>query len=177
MDKGPNVDAEGWAYAPDFGSMAWPPPPGSDRKGVVDFVRRRRLVRCRRHSLAPAPPQPGGSRRASLAGSDGSEERDLPAASASGAGVRSLGVLASGGLLPLPYDWQTCGTPRLPSHVRCSCVLHVLELGIVLRLLLLLVPGRCFGCFFGNKLLFLFRSVGGGGAVNMGGRSKVGGLW
>lgn len=116
MDKGPNVDAEGWAYAPDFGSMPWPPPPGSDRKGVVDFVRRRRLVRGRRHSLAPPKPQAGGSRRASLAGSDAStEERDHHAASVTGSGVRSLGFVASGGLLPLPYDWQTSGVPPPPT--------------------------------------------------------------
>lgn len=58
------VDSEGWSYAVDFNWLMMPPPPGSGRKQVTHFVRRRRWVRTQRpipdNGSASPSLQPGG---------------------------------------------------------------------------------------------------------------------
>ncbi|KAL0043203.1 hypothetical protein WJX82_007077 [Trebouxia sp. C0006] len=57
VELSPYVDKEGWAYAPDWAAMDWPPQNGAQKRGVVDFTRRRRWLRRRRQDLTrPSPP-------------------------------------------------------------------------------------------------------------------------
>ncbi|DBB13386.1 TPA: hypothetical protein ACH3X3_005119 [Trebouxia sp. C0006] len=59
VELSPYVDKEGWAYAPDWAAMDWPPQYGAQKRGVVDFTRRRRWLRRRRQDLIrpSTPPQ------------------------------------------------------------------------------------------------------------------------
>ncbi|KAK4782709.1 hypothetical protein SAY86_007083 [Trapa natans] len=50
IDKSQSVDAEGWAYGPDFQSLRWPPSSKSSSKSASDTVRRRRWTRPRQQS-------------------------------------------------------------------------------------------------------------------------------
>ncbi|GMH39652.1 hypothetical protein BSKO_07550 [Bryopsis sp. KO-2023] len=50
-----NVDSEGWCYATDFKLMKYPPGRGSEKKGAMDFTRRRRWVRRRRKKSVDRP--------------------------------------------------------------------------------------------------------------------------
>eukprot|EP00898_Chlorokybus_atmophyticus_P001275 jgi/Chlat1/2148/Chrsp17S02730 len=43
-----HVDKEGWCYASDFPKLRYPPSESARKKGILDFVRRRRWVRERR---------------------------------------------------------------------------------------------------------------------------------
>ncbi|KAK6930330.1 Vacuolar protein sorting-associated protein 13, DH-like domain [Dillenia turbinata] len=48
IDKSQFVDADGWAYGPDFQSLGWPPTSSnSSTKSAHDIVRRRRWIRTR----------------------------------------------------------------------------------------------------------------------------------
>lgn len=48
IDKGGNVDDDGWFYGPDFQSLKYPPSSiKGKRKSTFDFARRRRLLRAR----------------------------------------------------------------------------------------------------------------------------------
>lgn len=48
VDKSQFVDADGWAYGPDYQSLKWPPnSPKSGTKSTRDTVRRRRWIRTR----------------------------------------------------------------------------------------------------------------------------------
>lgn len=41
-----HTDKEGWSYGVDFGSLRYPPAPGSQKGAMQHFVRRRRYYRC-----------------------------------------------------------------------------------------------------------------------------------
>ncbi|KAL0043247.1 hypothetical protein WJX82_001982 [Trebouxia sp. C0006] len=44
VELSPYVDKEGRAYAPDWAAMDWPTQNGAQKRGVVDFTRRRRAI-------------------------------------------------------------------------------------------------------------------------------------
>ncbi|KAK4798434.1 hypothetical protein SAY86_030760 [Trapa natans] len=54
IDKSHPVDAEGWAYGPDFQSLRWPPTSKSSSKSSCDTVRRRRWTRPRQQLIDQA---------------------------------------------------------------------------------------------------------------------------
>ena len=69
------------------------------RKGLTDCVRRRRWVRTKRQDTSAAP-----SRASSGQVSEPGSARSEPAGR-----TTVLGVVAPGGKLPLPYEWNTLG--------------------------------------------------------------------
>ncbi|KAL0043259.1 hypothetical protein WJX82_006661 [Trebouxia sp. C0006] len=83
VELSPYVDKEGWAYAPDWAAMDWPPQYGAQKRGVVDFTRRRRWLRRRRAIAAE--------------NSKKEVQRTL------------LGTVQPGDSIPVPYGWQKAG--------------------------------------------------------------------
>ncbi|KAK9136608.1 hypothetical protein Sjap_007202 [Stephania japonica] len=52
VDKSEFVDADGWAYGPDYLSLTWPPSSKASTKSSLDCVRRRRWIRKREQLVA-----------------------------------------------------------------------------------------------------------------------------
>ncbi|KAK9139107.1 hypothetical protein Scep_008788 [Stephania cephalantha] len=52
VDKSEFVDADGWAYGPDYQSLTWPPSSKASTKSSLDCVRRRRWIRKREQLVA-----------------------------------------------------------------------------------------------------------------------------
>ncbi|KAL4447306.1 hypothetical protein ABPG77_007339, partial [Micractinium sp. CCAP 211/92] len=101
LDQGPSTDADGWAYAPDFKQLHFPPPTGAQKPSINDYVRRRRWVRRRRRT--GSKPAPLASLAAAL-GTDHKKPRKQVVTSR-----QVLGRAAPGEALPLPLGWSSPG--------------------------------------------------------------------
>ncbi|DBA65521.1 TPA: hypothetical protein ACH3X2_003177 [Trebouxia sp. C0005] len=118
VELSPYVDKEGWAYAPDWAAMDWPPQNGAQKRGVVDFTRRRRWLRRRRQDLtrsspppqeapAPSPRQSPAARRTTLI-------RAIAAENSKKEVHRTLlGTVQPGDSIAVPYGWQKAGVTYL----------------------------------------------------------------
>ncbi|KAL3132004.1 hypothetical protein ABBQ32_14227 [Trebouxia sp. C0010 RCD-2024] len=113
VELSPCVDKEGWAYAPDWAAMDWPPQNGAQKRGVVDFTRRRRWLRRRRQDLtrpSPPPQDPAPSPRQTAAARRTTSIRAIAADVAKKEVHRTvLGVVQPGDSIPIPYGWQKAG--------------------------------------------------------------------
>ncbi|KAK9819963.1 hypothetical protein WJX72_004515 [[Myrmecia] bisecta] len=112
VEKSGHVDSEGWSYAADFGSLKYPPKPGSEKKSTFDFCRRRRWVR-RRRQIASSLLQ---ARRSTSFRSD-----SIPRCADPNVERTVLGTIDPGESIPLPYGWRSSGKqvqlrPVLDAH-------------------------------------------------------------
>eukprot|EP00887_Chlorella_sp_A99_P001951 scaffold18.g1951.t1 len=99
-DSGAGTDEDGWAFGPSFAALPFPPPPGANKPGMADSIRRRRIVRLRRRLGSSA------SGAALVARTAGSTERQAAPAVHS---RKVVGVVEPGALLPLPLGWDHPG--------------------------------------------------------------------
>ncbi|KAK9815130.1 hypothetical protein WJX73_008307 [Symbiochloris irregularis] len=95
VEKRGHVDNDGWAYFADFSTARYPPPQGAQKRSLVDFTRRRRIVRRRNPVPVPVPQQQAQQqqKRQRTAGSDGQRQ--------------VVGVVQPGESLPLPPGWRS----------------------------------------------------------------------
>ncbi|KAL4443584.1 hypothetical protein ABPG75_011321 [Micractinium tetrahymenae] len=100
LDHGPSTDADGWAYAPDFKQLHFPPPAGAQKPSVNDYVRRRRWVRRRRRT--GSKPAPLASLAAALGSGLKQKQQEQVVT-----GRQVLGCAAPGEALPLPLGWSS----------------------------------------------------------------------
>lgn len=104
VEKQGHVDRDGWAYFADFTTSRYPPPPGAQKRGLVDFVRRRRIVRRRKPAAAPEPSEADSQHaqqpQRQQAQHEPEAERDV------------VGVVEPGDSLPLPPRWRSDGEGR-----------------------------------------------------------------
>ncbi len=103
VEVGRGTDADGWAYAIDWGGLSHPPPPAAASRKLCDFVRRRRWRRRRRRARAGGGGSAGMARAGSIAAAAEAALRGEAAT------PRVLGTVQPGRCLPLPYGWRTCG--------------------------------------------------------------------
>ncbi|KAL4858517.1 Vacuolar protein sorting-associated protein 13C [Chlorella vulgaris] len=112
IDHGPTTDGDGWAYGPDFKRLHFPPPAGSHKPSLSDYVRRRRWVRRRRRVGGSQSSFPVASTVASAASKamtalGGQQSRDEEHFVVKERQV--LGQAAPGEALPLPLGWSAPG--------------------------------------------------------------------
>lgn len=96
VEKGGHVDQDGWAYFGDFSMARYPPPPGAQSRNLMDFTRRRRIVR-RRRPIAAAQPDPEPAAESEVPMSQRQQQREV------------VGVVEPGDSLPLPPSWRSEG--------------------------------------------------------------------
>ncbi|DBB13383.1 TPA: hypothetical protein ACH3X3_005116 [Trebouxia sp. C0006] len=114
VELSPYVDKEGRAYAPDWAAMDWPTQNGAQKRGVVDFTRRRRWLRRRRQALTPSPGSPCPLPKTITSCSPHNFNqlwcRAIAAENSKKEVQRTLlGIVHPGDSIPVPYGWQKAG--------------------------------------------------------------------
>ncbi|KAK9908805.1 hypothetical protein WJX75_003140 [Coccomyxa subellipsoidea] len=97
--------SEDWAYGADWSTITYPPHPNSLKRGMMDFVRRRRWVRRRRKQAISA-----SSSAADLASAPSVGALAEAASAAQDRDARQvLGIAEPGDSLPVPHGWRSSG--------------------------------------------------------------------